>query len=608
MAGTWATISVPQNSGAFSADIMILLTDGSVLIHNAYVSLPITPAKQWLRLTPDMSQSDPAKRYANGTWSSQTLDMEHAREYFASGVLKDGRVFVLGGEYSDDPANTSDTTLGEIFDPQANAWSAMAKPASMDFVRGDASSAVLPDGRVLFGGATPGQATFDPTKFNKRAAIWNPADGTWVEAGRKFQTVANTTKDDGSEEEGFSLLQDGTVLAVEVANAPKAEKYVPSLDAWVPAGSVPNPLVIQTLLGANVYEVGPALALPDGSLFAIGATGQTALYTADSDPSKPGTWKAGPSFPADTTGNTNWPTLTAIDAPACLMPSGKVIFVAGSAVPLAGDYFSFGTTFLEYDPTSATIGPLDAQPTALPAGTYTYQCWFILLPTGQLLCGAQAGSLYLYTPGAGDPPPDASWRPGNLVVPHSMFRGFSYSISGTQLNGLSQAVSYGDDGQMATNYPIVQLTSVADGTSAYARTYDFSTMGITPGTKVPDDLQSCMVQIPGNLKPGKWNLVVIANGIPSEPVPVQIGVFVMPHVEIIAQIIAGVIQDGGGIAVVGGHIIRIPPWDPGYEILSVLSGINSVSQVRGLNGAAIRSALWHTIGNIAAGQVIAENT
>jgi Galactose oxidase, central domain len=84
-----------------------------------------------------------------GSWSSQYIesDMANTREYFASGVLKDGRVFAIGGEDSD---AGSDTPLREIFDPQTNTWTAIAKPfPSFDFVRGDCNGSVLSDGRVL---------------------------------------------------------------------------------------------------------------------------------------------------------------------------------------------------------------------------------------------------------------------------------------------------------------------------------------------------------------------------------------------------------------------------------------------------------------------------
>jgi len=39
---------------------------------------------------------------------------------------------------------------------------------------------------------------------------------------------------------------------------------------------------------------------------------------------------------------------------------------------------------------------------------------------------------------------------------------------------------------------------------------------------VPHDLHSCRIDIPSYLAAGHWNLVVIANGIPSDPVAVHI--------------------------------------------------------------------------------------
>jgi len=97
--------------------------------------------------------------------------------------------------------------------------------------------------------------------------------------------------------------------------------------------------------------------------------------------------------------------------------------------------------------------------------------------------------------------------------------------------GLSQAVAYGDDAQMATNYPIVQLTNPATGRVAYARSYDFSTMGVATG----DAVQSCTIDIPSDLAAGEWNLVVIANGIPSEP-PVSVNLRIWPCQEILDQL------------------------------------------------------------------------
>jgi hypothetical protein len=127
-----------------------------------------------------------------------------------------------------------------------------------------------------------------------------------------------------------------------------------------------------------------------------------------------------------------------------------------------------------------------------------------------------------YTPDPASGSPDPSWKPANISVPTPMLPGHSYTLAGTQINGLSQAVSYGDDGGMATNYPIVRITNTVSGQVAYLRSYNFSTMGVATGTTVPADLKSCTIDIPSKLAAGDWKLVVIANGIASEPISVQI--------------------------------------------------------------------------------------
>jgi hypothetical protein len=512
MSGTWATISgLPTvGSGPFSSDTMILLTDGSLLVHNA-------DGKEWLRLTPDSSG-----KYETGSWSSE-IDMINTREYFASGVLSDGRVYAIGGEDSD---AGSDTPLGEIFDPQANggvgAWSAIDKPTpSFDFVRGDCNGSGLADGRVFLGGATP---SGPPSSWSKRTAIWDPSNNSWLEAGLEFGVLSSTDKEDPFEEETWALLPDGSVLAPAVRDTPGAQRYVPSLDQWVSCKPSPVNLAITSLGGVGVYETGGLIVLPNGSAFAIGGTGQTAVFTPGPNPTDPGSWVQGPSFPVDNSVGAVWPTLTALDSPACLLPNGKVVTMGGTTSPLDNDYFSLNPVFLEYDPTSSatTLPPLDAQP-SLPIGNYTWQYFFLLLPTGQLMCSTRSNSLLIYTPDPASGSPDPSWKPANISVPTPMVQGHSYTLSGTQINGLSQAVSYGDDGGMATNYPIVRITNTTSGQVVYLRSHNFSTMGVATGTTVPADLKSCTIDIPSNLAAGDWNLVVIANGIASDPIPVQIG-------------------------------------------------------------------------------------
>jgi Galactose oxidase, central domain len=218
---------------------MILLTDGSLLIHNAYVS-SIETAKQWLRLIPDQNG-----KYQTGSWSAE-IDMKNARQWFASGVLKEGRVYTIGGEYSDDPLHSTDSPLGETFDLQTNQWTAISKPSTFDFVRGDCNGSVLEDGRVLLGGAA---ITVPPSTWAKRTAIWNPANNTGAEAGTELGAVSNT-KTDPFEEETFALLPHGSVLAPAVPDTPKAQRYVPLLDRWVNCAPSPVKLAVRKIAGA----------------------------------------------------------------------------------------------------------------------------------------------------------------------------------------------------------------------------------------------------------------------------------------------------------------------------------------------------------------------
>ncbi len=82
----------------------------------------------------------------------------------------------------------------------------------------------------------------------------------------------------------------------------------------------------------------------------------------------------------------------------------------------------------------------------------------------------------IYTP-TGSPNPD--WAPTIATAPSAVQPGLSYAITGTQFNGLSQAVGFGDDYQGATNYPLVRITNTATGHVFYCRTHNHSTMAVS---------------------------------------------------------------------------------------------------------------------------------
>jgi hypothetical protein len=77
-------------------------------------------------------------------------------------------------------------------------------------------------------------------------------------------------------------------------------------------------------------------------------------------------------------------------------------------------------------------------------------------------------------------------------------------------------MSYGDELQNPTNYPLVRIT--AAGNVYYARTHDHSTMGVATGSK----LVWTYFDVPKTISPGAATLEVVGNGIASKPVKIVV--------------------------------------------------------------------------------------
>ena len=137
----------------------------------------------------------------------------------------------------------------------------------------------------------------------------------------------------------------------------------------------------------------------------------------------------------------------------------------------------------------------------------------LIVPTGQVLV-SDGASIFVYTDSGA--PLDA-WRPTITAVPSSLARSGAYTVSGKQLNGLTQACAYGDDNQQATNYPLVRITNTATSHVSYARTSGMTSMSVTPGAT-----SSANFKIPAAAELGPSTLQVVANGIASSPVNVTV--------------------------------------------------------------------------------------
>ncbi|HKD32315.1 MAG TPA: kelch repeat-containing protein [Gaiellaceae bacterium] len=445
---------------------MLLLTDGTVMCQELATA-------NWWKLSPDSSGS-----YVNGSWSARTSG-PNGPTYFASAVLRDGRVFIAGGE--DNFGNNGvDIAEAEIYDPVADAWTNIPIPSNPSTWTeiGDAPCCLLPDGTVLLGSIT-----------DQRTAIYNPVGNGWS---------AGPDKHDASSEETWTLLPDDTVLVAECQSHPATEKYVAAAGTWVSAGSIPSGHdLVQSSIGSS-DEIGPAILMTDGRVFAIGASGHTALYTMPPIANQQGSWAPGPDFPSDAAGNL-W---QAFDAPAVLLPNGRVLCVAG---PVQADGWAGNPCHcLEFDGTS--LAQVADPPNG--AGVETWELRMLLLPTGEVLVSNRSSDLRVYQPGGS---PDPSWAPQITSAPASVRPGDTYVLKGRQLTGLSEANSYGDDATMATNFPLVRIRHLGSGNVHYCRTHDHSTRAVATGNVV----QSTKFDVPAGVELGASELCVVANGIAS---------------------------------------------------------------------------------------------
>ncbi len=448
MPGTW---SPAPNQADLYIGTVVLLTDGTLLAQD-------NSTVNWWRLCPTQ-----AGDYAGGTWV-QTAPAHRPRQFFASAVLADGRVLVAFGTPAGQPA-------AEIYDPVANAWTVLAPPDSWG-VLDEAPCCVLPNGTVLIGNIATGQC-----------ALFDPAQNAWRPAATKRNRAARG--------ETWTLLQDGSVLAIDCAGHPAAERYIDG--EWQSAGTM---LARFDLVEASSLDTGPAILRADGNVIAFGATPNTATFKPDPAPAKTGSWQAGPALPVDAGRQ-----LVAKDAPACLLPNGNILLLLTATSGAAGDY---GATSIPYEFDGAVFTPAGPPHPKAPR-----DCRLLVLPNGQVMLAASSQIPSFYTPVA---PTAQAWFPAINHVPGQLVPGASVLLRGLRLNGMSQACAFGDDAGMATNYPLVRLTSKATPkTVTYCRTYGHSTMGVATGTSE----HSTNFVVPDGVAVGDYDLEVVVNGVAS---------------------------------------------------------------------------------------------
>jgi hypothetical protein len=463
-AQTWTPLN---NQPGANVGAMLQLRDGRILVHEEQSG----NSRAWHILTPDSTGS-----YVNGTWSSGgQLPTGYSPWFFGSQVLIDGKtVAVEGGEYNE--GRSAWTTLGAIGTISGNTltWTSNSPPSGWTTL-GDAESVILPDGTYMQANCCTNQN-----------ALFN-GPNSWTATGSVNQS--------NNDESGFTLLTNDLVLTVDTkssscTSSKGSELYDQGTGVWSCGPTLP----VQ-LYNPNDEELGAAVMMYNNQVFQFGGNVvATAVYDVASN-----TWSAGPT-PAG--------GLDQADGPAALEPNGKVLAM------LSPGLFQGGCQFVEYDPTAATLTNT-ANPTNCPSDS-SFVGHLMILPTGQIMFTDFSGLVEIYTPAAGvvsGVAPTINTLSGSINSPST-----NTVLSGTQLNGLSENNAYGDDYQGATNYPLVQLVQGAPPNGVYyATTHNESTHSIAPGTS-----NSTEFDVPAGLPAGSYTLSLIANGIASNPLVVNV--------------------------------------------------------------------------------------
>ena len=174
------------------------------------------------------------------------------------------------------------TNRGAVYNPATDSWASVSPPSGWANI-GDAQSVVLPNGKYMLANA-----------LTKQQALLNPSTMTWTPTG--------TGKFDVNDEEGWTLLQDGTVSSRRTATsspAPAAGTRSATTRPPVPGRAPATARCSCRTAAASMpsYEVGPQVLRADGSVVSFsgvanGAVAGTSIFRPASR-----TWSVGPNLP-----------------------------------------------------------------------------------------------------------------------------------------------------------------------------------------------------------------------------------------------------------------------------------------------------------------------
>lgn len=363
------------------------------------------------------------------------------------------------------------------------------------------------------------------------AEFYDPTQNLWTAISPADGTASGTLPVLSSPELGFELgpnlrLQDGRTLVIG-ANQHTA-LYDQATNTWSAGpdirGVLSNPF--GTLKHANFgADDAPAALMPNGHvLFAADAgpnpitqtgdiaSGSAIISNIHSTAGLQVSWSV-----AQANGNSDvvppGTVITSIDSRHQVHISANATASAQTVGLVFGGIFSSPAELFDFDPHEATVSPVSPPLNDPNLPTFAaFVTRMLVLPNGQVLFNDGLGQqLYAYTPGG-------STNPAYLPVIEKVVQGEDgeFTLTGSQLNGPSEASAYGDDAQSNENYPIVRLQDVS-GLVFYCRSKDWTSTGVG-GIRH----ESVKFTLNPAVTPGVYQLIVSAGGISSSPVVLRI--------------------------------------------------------------------------------------
>jgi hypothetical protein len=395
--GTWHTLTFDpyhNHLGLSAMESPYLLTDGRVMVQYVGTDSGAHQWQDWWALTPDSSGS-----YINSTnWNEMAslYNLWPGAEYGpygnASDVLADGRLLIQGGEVN--LGNDHDFAYqGAVFTPNSGmgSWAQLTPPGNPPWTQiGDAQSVILPDTNKTY--MMAGCCAEDGQQ-----ALLNPSTMQWT-------VLSGNGKLGSNSEEGYTLLPgfNANILTIDIGKSSGSYHYelFDSVQHTWTAYTLPFSLSGDF---PSEGEIGPAIQLLDGTVFATGAAtggnnsqtpapGKTGIY----QPPPTNSWRLmppPPPFPTDGSGS----PLGLGDEMAVLLPDGNVLMSAHNTGK-PGSYY-----FLEYQPSPinalCSVSGAPSSLTTAPSSAIE----MLLLPTGDVFITqfnkmSPSDAYYIYTP------------------------------------------------------------------------------------------------------------------------------------------------------------------------------------------------------------------